>query len=259
MGGGTGMGSHRARVLILLCALVLLAGCGASSSAPARTLAHDGGTRITLQASCPAAQPGCDLSAGTTTAATVLQQRAATLGVANPVARASGNGQITLELPAATLTNTLKSALVTAGRVAVINTGETFLSTGSSVAGKTCAASCQDGQYHVLFTGSQLDPDSVSASSDRQTGQPVVTFAFNDGARQAFADYTRQHIGQYLTITLDDTVIESATIQSEIDNTGQVTGLASMDQARNLAAYMKYGPLPVALTIVSEQRVAPSA
>jgi len=63
-------------------------------------------------------------------------------------------------------------------------------------------------------------------------------------------------IGQYLTIALDDTVIESATIQSEIDNQAEVIGIASLTAAQNLAAWMRYGPLPVALQVIGDERVA---
>lgn len=256
------MGKYLAHGVALVAIVVLLAGCGATTTGAAsslETVAKDGGARIVLQAACPPDQSGCDLGAAMATAAAMLRARAAALGVADPVARASGNDQITVDLPGVMNDAQLRQALTTPGRVEFIDTGGMSFPVGSSVAGKLCMSACRDGQYRVLFTGSQLDPSSIGAKLDPQTGQPIVTFGFNAASRQAFADYTRQHIGQYLTVTLDSTIIESATIQSEIAGAGEVTGLSSMDQARNLAAYMQYGALPVALSIVSDQHIAPGA
>jgi preprotein translocase subunit SecD len=61
-----------------------------------------------------------------------------------------------------------------------------------------------------------------------------------------------------LTIALDGQVIESATIQSEIDGQGQITGLGSLDAAHTLAAQLKSGPLPLQLTEVSAELVTPA-
>ena len=55
-----------------------------------------------------------------------------------------------------------------------------------------------------------------------------------------------------MTVTLDDKVINSAQIQSEIDGPGQITGIGTITDAQNLAALLKYGALPLPLTVVSE-------
>jgi preprotein translocase subunit SecD len=49
----------------------------------------------------------------------------------------------------------------------------------------------------------------------------------------------------------------SATIQSEIDGTGQIGGASEAD-AKRLAAYLKSGSLPVALSVASTELVMPS-
>jgi preprotein translocase subunit SecD len=111
----------------------------------------------------------------------------------------------------------------------------------------------------VLFTGAQINANAVSAQNDSITNQPIVYFGFAGQAKQQFADYTRSHIGQYLTIALDDTVIESAVIQTEIDGEGKLSGFQTLDEARRLAAYVKFGPLPAALSVASDEQVTPSA
>lgn len=49
-----------------------------------------------------------------------------------------------------------------------------------------------------------------------------------------------------------------ATIQSEIDGNGQITGLPSLQVAHTLAAVLVYGSLPLSLRVVSAQRVVPA-
>jgi preprotein translocase subunit SecD len=98
----------------------------------------------------------------------------------------------------------------------VIDTGSNQLQQGTDVTGQTCITTCQTGQYKIVFRGQDLDTNSVAAGNDSTTGQPIVTFAWSnrDNARTNFANYTNSHIGQYLTIILDNQVIESATIQA---------------------------------------------
>ncbi|MGH2516905.1 MAG: SecDF P1 head subdomain-containing protein, partial [Ktedonobacterales bacterium] len=68
---------------------------------------------------------------------------------------------------------------------------------------------------------------------------------------------TVQHIGAYLTIALDNIVVESATLQSAIDGTAQITGFTSTAQARQLAAALKYGPLSIPFTTLFVATISP--
>jgi preprotein translocase subunit SecD len=86
-----------------------------------------------------------------------------------------------------------------------------------------------------------------------------VLFAFTNAYQPQFADYTRTHIGNYLTITAGEIVIESAIIQSEIDTMLQIRGSMTVDAAQQLADELWAGSLPVVLTLVGEERVAPNA
>ena len=146
----------------------------------------------------------------------------------------------------------------TTGQVNFIDTGSTFLPIGSDVTGMTCTASCRTGQYKILFTGAELDPSSISAQTDPQTNQPFVQFEFQRSAQSAFATYTANNIGNYLTITLDNKVIEAAVIQSQITGLGQISGgNMTMADIQNLASLLKYGPLAVPLKVISETSFQP--
>lgn len=253
------MGRIIAPAIFVLMALALLAGCGVAGN-DTGTVPAAGGRRLVLQAACPSHNPGCDLSIGVQEAVRVLQGRASTrFDVSSVSVQADSSGRITVMIPGAPDDATARQLLTATGTFDILNTSQTFLPVGSSVAGKTCTMACQPGEYQIAFTGAQLDPHSIGVRLDPQIREPVVTFAFAGSARSAFGDYTRTNIGQYLTVTLDDVVVESATIQSEIDGSGEITGMSSMDQARNVAAYMQYGQLPVALSVLSDQLVEPNS
>ena len=227
-------------------ALVGLTGCGqgptAAASAPPKTLAQVGGVRIVV--SVNANQDIAMLSA-------LVARAQKGLGVQDAsdrtALRSFSTTEITVDLPGYTDQQLAESALTTQGAMRVIDTGGTPLTVGATVGAQ---------QYPTLFTGAQIDPASVGAQAD-QSGQPVVTFAFKGAAASQFAQYTGSHIGDYLTITLDNRVIESATIQSQIAGLAQVSGM-TMTQAQTLAACLKSAPLPGPVSLVSETVVSPS-
>ncbi len=182
-----------------------------------------GGVYAVVQARCPADAPDCDLAKGIQETITVLFGRlSATFNVAEMVIRQNGPDSILIELPGVKSTAQL-APLLNRGALSFLDTGATFVPVGSLVG--VCTTSCQPGEYKAVFTGADLDPNSVTAALDPNSGQPVVIFTFEGTARAHFADYTRTHIGQYLTIALDNRIIESATIQSEINGEGQIVGL----------------------------------
>lgn len=253
------------RCLVLFVALLLTA-CSPiglrQSVTPRHSLAQDGGAQFTLRVACLPTAPTCDLAKQRDAAIGVLTRRlSGRSDVHDPVVRADGSADIVVELPditGSTQIADISTLLTSSGMVAILDTGSDFLPVGANTAGKTCAKACTPGQYHVAFTGDQIDRSQVAAQLDNQSGQWVVQFAFAGSARQQFASYTVSHIGEYLTIKVDDIVVESATIQSEIDGNCQISGMTESD-AQQLAANLKLGALPAVITVVSSEQVTPSA
>lgn len=231
-----------------LCLLIAwgLVGCAlqASGSAPHATLTHTSGLRVIVRLDCPAGQDCGAFSsqlAQTTAALAARAQRG--LGVRDASATALKGNEVQIDLPGYTNQQLAESVLTTQGMAQFIDTNGTPLQVGATVGAH---------QYPVLFTGAQIDPSSVQATLD-QNNSPIVVFAFQGAARSQFATYTREHVGSYLTITVDGVVIESATIQSEIDGQGEIIGSKSMAAAQALAAELKSPPLPDPVSLVSAQ------
>jgi preprotein translocase subunit SecD len=207
-----------------------------------------GGVQFVFQASCPQADPKCDkLSVMPQVVDNINQRIIQGLAVGEPTVRQSGDS-VLVELPGFTNAAQASALLGKTGEMNIIDTGSTNLPVGTEVT---------PGQYPVRFTGAQLDTGQIGAGLD-QSSRPIVTFAFKGPAKAAFAQYTAKNIGNFLTVTLDNRVINSATIQSEIDGPGQITGIGSINDAQQLAALLKYGALPLPLNVISSQEIAPT-
>lgn len=227
---------------------------------PAKTLQHDGGARITLHAACFPDQANCDLNARLNSVMDALSRRASVAGYQDVVVRKGNDAQtIVVEAPGATDGQQLVPLLTSRGQLFFIDSGDQALAVGEDVSDRICQDHCAPGQYTVLFRSEDLDQNQVRATTDVSTGQPVVDFAFKDSAKQHFANYTAANIGNYLTITLDGKVIESAVIQSQITGPGQISGNFTMSEAKTLAAELTSGALPLMMTLVNVEQVTPTA
>jgi len=232
----------------------------ATATPPRRTLAHDGGIRLVLRAGCPRdAAPACDITAVLPRALTILRQRAADgLDVRDATTRQESASDMVVELPADRDLPAAVMALTTPGQIAFLDTAATALPIGQNIAARSCVVSCAPGQFPVVFTGEQVDPASVSAHTDSATMQGYVVLAFASDNQTRFADYTHAHLGQHLTVTRDGAVVESAVIADIVPGATEITGLPTLHDARVLAAYLKDGPLPLALTVMDASLMTPS-
>lgn len=210
-----------------------------------------GGVEIVLQATCSMNTHHCTAQQLElrSMAVRVLQKRIKNiLGVPQPVVRLQGSDQIVVDLPRLSNEQNAVAVLTQTGKLEFIDTGPTALEVGTLV---------QPGQYPVRFTGDQLDPNSIDATVDPQSGLAVIIFEFVPSARADFAAYTRQNIGNYLTITMDGKVIESAIIRSEITGQGQISGgNMTLAAAKETANLLRYGALPLPLTLVGQTPIS---
>jgi preprotein translocase subunit SecD len=182
------------------------------------------------------------------TVSTILSERLAAFGLPN--ARVSqlvpaSQPMVLVEVPhfGGDEPGTLATLLET-GNLEFWNTGQQALPEGSrrdpSQFGGTPAFSSKD-----------LDTSQIGISND-QTGGPQVTFEMKGDAIARFATFTKNNIGNYLTLTLDGTVITSAVIESSISGPAVISGHFTRQRATALVSVLKYPPLPVALQISSE-------
>lgn len=217
--------------------------------------AEQGGANIMLDARCLPGAGQCDVGASLPQLISVLRERLTDAGAAQSVfVQQIDTRTLSLLIPGLKDDAPALALVSNVGQLNIIDTGETQLPVATMVTVcPSSSANCPAGSYHVVFTGQQIDSTSISATTDRQSNQPVLTFAFKAPAAQQFADFTRQNVGRYLTITLDGQVIVSAVIQSEISGQIDVPGLSDVSSARNLVAMLKSGALPLGVAIASQR------
>ncbi len=176
------------------------------------------------------------------------------LGVSEPSIRIiTSNGQpaISVELPGFTGNQTeAVNSLLKTGNLEFWSTGSSPVAIGSTF------DPAQYTQYNP--GGTDLDSGQVFVGQDQQTGRPQVDFAMQGDAVGKFGQFTSKNIGQYLTVTLDRQVIESAVIQNAITGQGVINGNFTTAQAQQIVTVLKYGALKIPLKIASEETVGPT-
>ena len=97
--------------------------------------------------------------------------------------------------------------------------------------------------------------DAVAAEAGGLYGFNLVLTV--DAGRR-FADWTGEHVGDYLAIVLNNEVRSAPQVQNQIHDRVQISGSFSRQTAEDLALIMRSGPLPRRLSYVSEQLIASS-
>ncbi len=107
------------------------------------------------------------------------------------------------------------------------------------------------------LTGKDLKKTSVVF--DPQTGKPTVSLEFNADGTKKFAQLTKELLNKPLAIFLDNQLITAPVVQSEIV-TGQavITGSFTKEEAKTLSTQLNAGALPVPVSVISQQNVAPT-
>lgn len=109
----------------------------------------------------------------------------------------------------------------------------------------------------VAMTG-----DVISDARHRpgQFGEaPYVSITLNGHGASVFERLTEQNVGRRMAIVLDGKVQSAPTIQERIGGgRASITGIGSLDEARDLAIVLRAGALPAPVSIAEERTVGPS-
>ena len=182
------------------------------------------------------------------------------LGVNEPDIRVETSGgvpSIAVELPGLNSGDPFAAvnSLLKTGTLEFWSTGASPVAIGSTFDPTQYTTYNPGGQPE--FTGKDLDSNNIYVGQD-QTGQPQINFQMKGDAVGRFFTFTQKNVNQYLTVTLDRKVIESAVIQSAINGPGVITGKFTQTQASQIVTLLKYGALPISFSPVSEEIVGPT-
>jgi hypothetical protein len=165
------------------------------------------------------------------------------------IVRADGTDRVVVEMPAGLDADSLRRLVGQRGEIAFVPLGETALQAGDVI---------DLARFPPLFGAEAVQDAHVDTG---QVGQRVVQFQLRPAEATAFGDYTAGHIGEFFAIAIDGVVVTAPRISSEIPGgnveitTSDVQGGFGPREAQILAAFLRLGPLPVALTEVSYQPI----
>ncbi len=130
------------------------------------------------------------------------------------------------------------------GQVELVDGGTEFLTVSSVV--KTGYRAIPDQDVHLAVLTS-ADFEAAEAQLNDQ-GRPVIEFALTPSGDARLAAHTAELRGYYICMAVDGRVVNCPILRTPLTNrrgTIELTGDASLDDARTLAMLIRSGPLPV--------------
>jgi preprotein translocase subunit SecD len=101
--------------------------------------------------------------------------------------------------------------------------------------------------------------DLRSAKPERDSMNRWETgFSLNNDGAKRFARFTEANIGNRLAIVLDARVVSAPVIKGRIEDSGVIEGMASQQDASDLALTLNTGSLPAGIQYEEERTVGPS-
>ena len=221
-----------------------------------------GGLQVLLEADVPADEP--ITAEQMDNAKQTIERRINALNVIEPLIQTEGERRILVELPGIDDPQQAINLIQETALLEFVDTGRTPLLEGQCIRtslNEGRPSSCEDlqplpddaPQYATVITGAELA--SARAEGPNEIGEYFVGFEVRSEAQQTFEDFTRENIGNFLTIVLDKQVISSPTIQAVISNQGSISGNFTLEEANFLALQLRAGSLPVPLRIESTRQI----
>jgi preprotein translocase subunit SecD len=183
----------------------------------------------------------------------IIERRVNTTGVSEPVVVVQGSDRVVIELPGISDVDAVRRLVGQTGKLDFVPLGQTQATEGQVLDLE---------QYPPLFSGDQLE--SAAIGQDQTQGLTVTFVLRNNGPEsgaQLFANYTREHVGEYFAIALDGSVISAPVINEAIPN-GQVQissggiGGFPAKEANSLVTVLKFGSLPFPIQELSSEQIS---
>lgn len=191
----------------------------------------------------------------------IIENRVNGLGVAEPVIQIEGDNRLIVELPGLGSSDSTCPTDEAACEDPLDAAIELFRETGQLLVVDTGMEPQREGEKfvadpeNVVLRGADLETARVEFDP---VGSSYIAFELKSSSGEHFERHTQTHLGQWLTITVDDIVISSAIVEAAIRDKGVIRGSFTPDQAKRLAIQLQYGALPVPLKVVENLTVRPT-
>ena len=147
-----------------------------------------------------------------------------------------GNNRISVEIPGATDANAILTEL-----------------------GKPGSLQFMDTEGNVVLEGSDVADAQGVVGEDNTTKnkQYVVSLTLTKKGAEKFAEATKANLNKQIAIVYDNETLSAPVVQSVIsDGNAQITGMSSIEEAKNLAAAIRIGSLKLELQELRSNVVA---
>ena len=105
-----------------------------------------------------------------------------------------------------------------------------------------------DEEGNIILTGDQVASAKPGIIDENGKKDYIVSLTFTDEGTTAFADATSKNIGKRIAIIYDNAIVSSPVVQSAITGgEGYIKGMASYEEANNLASTIRIGSLSLEL------------
>lgn len=125
--------------------------------------------------------------------------------------------------------------------------------------GKPGSLVFQDAEGNTVLQGSDVASAEGQVAQDQSTknNEYIVSLTFTEEGSKTFAEVTEANVGKQISIVYDGEVISAPTVQEAI--TGgkcQIDGMSSIEEAKELASFIRIGGLKLELTELRSSVVA---
>jgi preprotein translocase subunit SecD len=215
-----------------------------------------------------------------------LRNRINELGVAEPIIQRQGLNRIVVQLPGVQDTAAAKRIL---GATATLEYRAVDMNVNAFEVAQTGRVPPDGRLYYgrdgtpyvlkrrVIVSGDQLV--HAGAGFDQESGSPMVSVRLNNVGARRMLDFTQDNVGNLMAVVfieripevridehgnevrstrITEEVINAATIRGVFGRNFQTTGLASPQEASELALLLRAGALAAPIDIVEERTIGPS-
>ena len=127
--------------------------------------------------------------------------------------------------------------------------------------GKPGTLSFLDTSYEEVLSGTDVKSAEGVTQVNSVTGarEYVVELTFTDEGSEKFAEATAANVGSQIYIMYDSQIVSAPTVQQEITGgKAQITGMSSLEEAQNLASFIRIGSLSLELEEIYSNEVGAS-
>lgn len=199
----------------------------------------------------------------------IVNRRIDETGTKEPIIQRQGDDRILLQVPGLDDPEHLKRLLGKTAKMTfhLVNEDVTQQEINSGIvpAGTRIVSSAdrddKQGAKYAVFSRVMLSGDMLTNASlgYDESGQPAVSFRFNNAGARKFGEITAENVGKRFAILLDNKVITAPVIRTPIlQGSGIISGKFTAQSANDLAILLRAGALPVPLAVIEERSVGPS-